>query len=789
MAPARGRWWWFRRARRAKVTRSRHLRPSPVTCPTSEFRRPFRAIPVVAPGDRVIVDGAIRPRPDSPYGAYLERLGAVGTLTARTLEATRRRPTTQGAAWRTCGVAAAEALARVLPEPEAGLAAGILIGLRDRVDRDLAAAFTTAGVSHVVAISGWNIAIVAAAVAAMAGRLGRRRRSVVTIVAIVAYVAFAGGSPSVVRAATHGRGRVGRSRKWPRGTGDSGARLGRHPPPGLRSWADRRCRVPAVIAGDRRPDRLGDAADRVDRPARAGPTARLARREPWRVVGSAGRDTADHPRFVRSAGDPVAAGQPGRRPARGARHGRRHHRPHRRSAGGRWCAGRRGGRAGGAGMGDPADPRDVRRGRRRAALREHLARPAARRGRRRRGCRRSGRGDLVAAETTRGAGHPSRADILGPWIAARRARCARSGPRRRPRRPGRADRLRDGRRRRRGDAIARLRPGLRARRRARRCDPRRGVAWGAIADRRRTGSRSPPGRARSADPAVGSADRRGGPESSARGSRRRVRAAPRAIPRRPRLRARHARPRSRLRGMDPASDRTGLPDPSRARGGRSPEGRRDRPARPLADRRTCAVRATRRRNGDQQRFRGRPRRGGRPPVPAHGRRRGGDRSDPAGRGAADRRSAQGRPPWQPDGHDRAIHRGGPTPGRGGVGGRRQPVRASDQGDAGSTGRRRRSGPADGPGRDRRRGFRRGRDDRPDRGWSRGRDRRGCTERGRSGPGNGVPMRYPGDRARPEAGTSPTGNIRGSVPTPRRGGGAGTGPRSRPRPTGRLPSVR
>ncbi len=81
------------------------------------------------------------------------------------------------------------------------MAAGILIGLRDRVDRDLAAAFTTAGVSHVVAISGWNIAIVAAAVAAVAGGLGRRRRSLVTIVAIVAYVAFAGASASVVRAA------------------------------------------------------------------------------------------------------------------------------------------------------------------------------------------------------------------------------------------------------------------------------------------------------------------------------------------------------------------------------------------------------------------------------------------------------------------------------------------------------------------------------------------------------------------------------------------------------------
>ena len=58
--------------------------------------------------------------------------------------------------------ASGDALQRALPEPEAGLAAGILVGLRERVDRALAADFATAGVSHVVAISGWNIAIVAA---------------------------------------------------------------------------------------------------------------------------------------------------------------------------------------------------------------------------------------------------------------------------------------------------------------------------------------------------------------------------------------------------------------------------------------------------------------------------------------------------------------------------------------------------------------------------------------------------------------------------------------------------
>lgn len=155
--------------------------------------------PPIEPGDVVTVDGRTRERPDSSYGQYLERIGAWGTLQGDWLEVV---PAPDGPArrlerWRR---EAGEALARVLPEPEAGLAAGILIGLRDRVDRAVAASFTTAGVSHVVAISGWNIAIVAAAIGAVAGRLGRRRRAIVTSLAIVAYIAFAGASPSVLRA-------------------------------------------------------------------------------------------------------------------------------------------------------------------------------------------------------------------------------------------------------------------------------------------------------------------------------------------------------------------------------------------------------------------------------------------------------------------------------------------------------------------------------------------------------------------------------------------------------------
>ena len=240
------------------------------------------------PGDRV-ARGPIRPA-GVAYGAYLERIGAVGTLRSRSMTV-EPAPATPGDGSRTLRRGAAERSPRVLPEPEAGLAAGILIGLRDRVDRDLAAAFTTAGVSHVVAISGWNIAIVAAAVAALAGRLRRRRRSVVTMLAIVAYVAFAGARHRSSAPARWPASCCSRARAARRSRG-GGPRLGGDAPARRRSGPHRRRGIPAVVAGDGRTDRLGDAADRVARAARSRPVPALAGGEPRRLARRTGGDAA-----------------------------------------------------------------------------------------------------------------------------------------------------------------------------------------------------------------------------------------------------------------------------------------------------------------------------------------------------------------------------------------------------------------------------------------------------------------------------------------------------------------
>ena len=172
--------------------------------------------PEVVPGDTVVVGGSVLPPPDDDYGSYLRRTGAAGSLRARTLERT-----VAAGGWNVDGLrrAAGDALRAAMPEPEAGLAAGILIGLRERVDRDLAADFATAGASHVVAISGWNIALVGGIVAGLLRGRGSRSRLLLVAGATTIYTIAAGASPSVLRAAVmagvvllaRGSGRAGRA--------------------------------------------------------------------------------------------------------------------------------------------------------------------------------------------------------------------------------------------------------------------------------------------------------------------------------------------------------------------------------------------------------------------------------------------------------------------------------------------------------------------------------------------------------------------------------------------------
>jgi len=98
-----------------------------------------------------------------------------------------------------------DALARALPEPQAALAQGILLGQRSAIPADLSADLNATGTSHLIAISGQNVSLVAGLViSTLAWLIGRRQAALVALLTIAGYTALTGASPTVVRAAIMG---------------------------------------------------------------------------------------------------------------------------------------------------------------------------------------------------------------------------------------------------------------------------------------------------------------------------------------------------------------------------------------------------------------------------------------------------------------------------------------------------------------------------------------------------------------------------------------------------------
>lgn len=163
--------------------------------------------PALTRGDILALEGSVEPAPTDGggFGGFLAARGAVGTLRAHDVRLVARGSDAM-ASVEQLRAAIDASLSRVIPEPEAGLAAGILVGLRERVSREVSDDFTITGLTHVVAISGWNIALVAGIVTGLlrAVGLGRRSRSVLVMAAIAAYTVVAGAEASVVRAAVMG---------------------------------------------------------------------------------------------------------------------------------------------------------------------------------------------------------------------------------------------------------------------------------------------------------------------------------------------------------------------------------------------------------------------------------------------------------------------------------------------------------------------------------------------------------------------------------------------------------
>lgn len=97
-----------------------------------------------------------------------------------------------------------EALSQVLREPEAGLAKGLLLGGDDYLPRDLKDSFTRVGLSHMIAVSGYNITLIAQMLLGLGLLIGLWRKQSVwfALIGIVFFIIMIGLPASAARAGT-----------------------------------------------------------------------------------------------------------------------------------------------------------------------------------------------------------------------------------------------------------------------------------------------------------------------------------------------------------------------------------------------------------------------------------------------------------------------------------------------------------------------------------------------------------------------------------------------------------
>jgi competence protein ComEC len=167
--------------------------------------------PVYRYGDRIAVTGElVRPRGaerqgEFDYRAYLAHRGIFVLMREPT--GARLLPGRDGVAPLAALLRFRErcrtVLLRSLPEPQAALAVGILLGIQSSIPDEVYATFSATGTSHILVVSGWNFTIVASVIGAAAARLrlGRWQTFAAALAVMWAYALLTGASAAVLRAA------------------------------------------------------------------------------------------------------------------------------------------------------------------------------------------------------------------------------------------------------------------------------------------------------------------------------------------------------------------------------------------------------------------------------------------------------------------------------------------------------------------------------------------------------------------------------------------------------------
>lgn len=97
-----------------------------------------------------------------------------------------------------------EKINRLYSEPEGSFLAGLLVGSRKGIHPDLMENFNITGLTHIIAISGYNISLLILLVNVVLKFISRKWRVFLTLLLIVFFVLFVGASAAVVRAGIMG---------------------------------------------------------------------------------------------------------------------------------------------------------------------------------------------------------------------------------------------------------------------------------------------------------------------------------------------------------------------------------------------------------------------------------------------------------------------------------------------------------------------------------------------------------------------------------------------------------
>ncbi len=163
----------------------------------------YKAIPQAGLGDRVWIRGQVE-LPENfsefDYVGYLQRWDVYGELKKPKIIVLKRASWSWRKPLRDLHDYIVEQSHLFAPR-EGSLMLGILIGERTAIPDEIVQAFKTTGLTHIVAVSGFNMTIIATACGALVWYIGRRATNMLTLFVVFSFVVVTGATASVVRAA------------------------------------------------------------------------------------------------------------------------------------------------------------------------------------------------------------------------------------------------------------------------------------------------------------------------------------------------------------------------------------------------------------------------------------------------------------------------------------------------------------------------------------------------------------------------------------------------------------